>query len=206
MRKITITITFSLLAIISVAQIEEPQISIYPNPFADSVIYQITANYGDSLELKLYDLQGRLKLNLEKQPFYKSQTISLTAESLNNGVYLTSTLVNSTTFNNIIIKDGGTSNIQLELEIAVTPLLSDELTIYPNPTNSELNVIVKSTAKKVKISLYDLEGRKLIGEKIENEKGTIKWNMNLTNLANGVYILHSKSRNGELSKRIVKGS
>lgn len=206
MKKATTTLILSLLAIALIAQIEEHQISIYPNPFADSVNYELTINYGDSLELELYDFQGRLQLSLEKQPFYKSQSVTMTSKPLNNGVYFTSALVGSTVQKSKIIKKGGTSNIQLKLEISVAPLPSDELTCYPNPTNSELHVIVKSTAKKVKLSLYDLEGKKLIGEKVENANGIIKWHLNLNNIENGVYIIHSKSKNGDISKRIVKGS
>ena len=187
------------------AQTKNPPISIYPNPFVDSVTYHIAAKYGDSLELRIYDIQGRLRLNFEKQPFYKTQTISLNVESINNGVYIISSLVDSTRFDNKILKNGGASNIQLELEIAVKPRLTDELTIYPNPTNAELHVLVKSTSPKVDFSLCDLEGTILIKEEIVSENGLIKWDMNLAHLSNGIYIIHTKSNTGERSERIVKG-
>lgn len=178
-----------------------PEISIYPNPFSDSVTYKITAHFGDSVALKLFDVYGRLLLNFEKQPLCNSETISL-----NNGIYITSTQVDSSTFNNKIIKEGGTGSIQFKLEIAVTPLLLDELTIYPNPTNSGVNVIIKSSEKRVKISLLDLNGKKLLSKKNNNEIGTIELNLNLSEFKNGAYIIRTESRNGELTRRIVKVS
>lgn len=206
MKKIPATISFVLFAILAIAQNEQPPINIYPNPFVDSVTYKITVNYGDSLELKLFDLKGRHQLNLEKQPFYKSQTISLRTEQLNNGIYLTSISLDSITYNNKIIKDGGTRTAKFQLEIHVNPLITDELTLYPNPTSSELNLIIKSSANKIKISLLDLNGKKLLTEKVKNETGIVQLDLDLSNFENGVYLIHSKSKNGELTRRVIKGS
>lgn len=187
----------------SLAQTEEPFLSIYPNPFADSVTYQINATYGDSVELRLFDLNGRLLLNLDKQPYFRSQTVTLSTESLNNGIYLTSVSLDSTTHNNRIIKDGGTTTT-FKLQITVSSLASDELILYPNPTNSELAITLKSTASQINFSLHDLDGKTLLEKNIENESGIINWQLNLSELANGVYIMRTKSTNGELSQRLIK--
>ncbi|MEQ8241652.1 MAG: T9SS type A sorting domain-containing protein [Cyclobacteriaceae bacterium] len=210
-KQIPVIIIFFLLTTISLAQTQEPHINIYPNPFADSITYTFTANYGDSVELRLFDLQGRLKASLKKQPFYESQVINLTTDVLDEGVYITAISVDSTLYNSKIIKNGGRSIVQLALEIDINSLLSkelisDEWVIYPNPTNAELTVTLKSRDKTASISLQSLDGTKIFDKKIGNKRGIMECNFNLSQLPKGVYLIRYKSKIAEFSKKIVKSN
>lgn len=66
--------------------------------------------------------------------------------------------------------------------------------IYPNPTNDRLMIESSKSESKVKIDLYDLVGKKVMEKQIKNFS---KMELELRNLANGVYMLHyeSESRN-----------
>ncbi len=83
--------------------------------------------------------------------------------------------------------------------VADSPLgLDDEidLRIYPNPVSHVLQV---KTKEEVSISLTDLNGRVIIGEK----QGSM-FQMSLSNLKNGIYLLVIRSGNEITSRRIIK--
>ncbi|WP_158848590.1 T9SS type A sorting domain-containing protein [Algibacter sp. L1A34] len=73
------------------------------------------------------------------------------------------------------------------------------LSLYPNPTNGVVNV-KNSSNTNVAITVYDLNGRALLNKKVTNTTSEI----NITNLASGVYLFKVKSENGEFVKRILK--
>jgi len=211
MNQIPVAILFCLLTTISSAQTEEPQMNIYPNPFADSITYTITANYGDSVAFNLFDVQGKLKSSHKKQPFYQSQVIYLTTDALNDGIYYTSVSIDSSVYNNKIIKNGGGSMVKLALDININSLLSKELftealLIYPNPTNAETKISLETHDKKAIISLQNMEGKKLFEQEVENKAGIIECTFNVSLLENGIYFIRYKSENSEFSNKIVKSN
>jgi len=64
--------------------------------------------------------------------------------------------------------------------------LNYELTLYPNPTSSEMTVALNTPAVKiVAMELYDLFGKKVYQQTVNQSYGTLK----MTELAQGVYIL-----------------
>lgn len=65
-----------------------------------------------------------------------------------------------------------------------------KLTIYPNPTNGNLNVnFFETESKNVTISLEDVTGKLLFQQNISIDKGYSNNQFDLQNYLNGVYIL-----------------
>ena len=106
-----------------------------------------------------------------------------------------STEANKSAWNTII-------EMKLYKEGSTASTISNELrqvALYPSPANNELNL--KNFNDKVsKIEIYNLLGKKLISNKIENSNQTI----NTSTLANGMYLIKlSDVNNVSASKMIV---
>ncbi|MPN45984.1 hypothetical protein SDC9_193563 [bioreactor metagenome] len=66
------------------------------------------------------------------------------------------------------------------------------IAIYPNPAANEVNVMLKNKSETASYSIYDRSGRIVAKGNISAE-GKI----NVSNLANGNYILSIETKNGE---------
>ncbi len=75
-----------------------------------------------------------------------------------------------------------------------------EALIYPNPFNDVLNIQMKETSDYV-VSLFDIAGRNILNSKIQNSNAI---QLNLNELSKGKYTLLISSKEGILSKSIVK--
>jgi HD superfamily phosphohydrolase len=77
-----------------------------------------------------------------------------------------------------------------------------ELSLYPNPTSSEMTVTLNNSAIKiVTMEIYDLTGRKVRQQTVNQSFGILKMN----ELENGVYVLKVGLENGDIiNKRIIK--
>jgi hypothetical protein len=74
--------------------------------------------------------------------------------------------------------------------------------IYPNPTSSEMTVTLNNSALKiVTMEVFDLTGRKVYQQTVNQSYGTLKMN----ELADGIYILKVGLDNGDVvNRRIIK--
>jgi hypothetical protein len=77
-----------------------------------------------------------------------------------------------------------------------------ELTVYPNPTQSEMTVTLDNPAIKiVRMEIYDLTNRKLHQQTVDQSYATLQ----MSALAQGVYVLKVWLDNGEMVvRKIVK--
>lgn len=74
------------------------------------------------------------------------------------------------------------------------------ITLYPNPSNSILNIHVQTTGANGTIEVYNILGKKVISRELVSEATKIDvsgWN-------SGVYLVKISSENGEETKRFVK--
>lgn len=80
--------------------------------------------------------------------------------------------------------------------------LFENVSIYPNPTNSILNIDLTSVdASDVTVELYDLSGKQL--KSITNEgQGIVSFDV--SDLANGMYQVKLTANNSQVTKRISK--
>ena len=77
-----------------------------------------------------------------------------------------------------------------------------EVVVYPNPTTSLVNLIVKNYAlENLNYQLFDINGRIIEANKVFNEETTI----NLEGLANAIYILKLNHNKKEVKTfKIIK--
>ncbi|MDO7136930.1 T9SS type A sorting domain-containing protein [Algibacter lectus] len=75
---------------------------------------------------------------------------------------------------------------------------NENLSVYPNPTTSQLHIKLKNGATIKKTTIYSLVGQEVLKNKTDAPT------VNLSNLAEGIYILKVESSHGTFSKRILK--
>ena len=88
----------------------------------------------------------------------------------------------------------------------ITPLMriedffcnSNYITLYPNPTTSEISISSESLINSIEI--YNSLGQKVYAETINSKEKTI----NISSLPSGVYILGAKTEDGIMRKKIIK--
>ncbi len=83
-----------------------------------------------------------------------------------------------------------------KVNVGINDLIMNELVIYPNPTNDVLT-IKNDNANLGKINIFDLNGKNIFTEKVENNE----LQLDMSNFANGMYIL--KTENSRVYK-VVK--
>jgi len=89
--------------------------------------------------------------------------------------------------------------LSIDTETLITPII-----VYPNPTESYLNIKfpIEFNSKNIVIELYDVNGRLVTDNKSKIQDNHI--NIDVNSLSNGVYLLHLKSRNKKWSKLFIK--
>lgn len=75
------------------------------------------------------------------------------------------------------------------------------LTVYPNPTNSVLNIALPANAGTGQIILYDISGKEIFSERATNN--TMQ-TLDISGLTPGIYLLTYETSSGKCSERIVK--
>ncbi len=70
--------------------------------------------------------------------------------------------------------------------------------VYPNPTSCRLNVELEAGLYKASISLYDLNGRKLLQREVDDRA-----TLDVSHLPAGIYILSAGTEAGSQQKRVV---
>lgn len=82
--------------------------------------------------------------------------------------------------------------------LSTKKLISPNLSVYPNPTSSILNIELKNRAAIKKITLFNLVGQQVL----KNITGNTS--INISSLPKGLYILKTESNHGTFSKKIIK--
>ena len=85
-----------------------------------------------------------------------------------------------------------------------TIILSDKILVYPNPISSgQLSVYLGSNEfEKVNVSLYTVNGEQVIGKIFRPDNGYVS--MDMSGLAQGVYVLNIKTETTLLNYKILK--
>ena len=89
--------------------------------------------------------------------------------------------------------------------VSIDDFSFEEFVIYPNPFKDIFTISLKPlTSEDLTITLYDISGRNLIQKKYTDLKTRFKEELNLTNLAAGVYILNVQQGPAKISKKMIK--
>lgn len=77
-----------------------------------------------------------------------------------------------------------------------------DLEIFPNPADDKLSIYSKSINEKTTIKIFDIIGNELRSEQnIQNSASSLK--INVSDLANGIYILVLSTDKGSLSQKLI---
>jgi subtilisin-like proprotein convertase family protein len=98
--------------------------------------------------------------------------------------------------NNIIKISGAT------LSLDNTTL--EGVSFWPNPAKNRFNIkMINSDTTKVTISLFDLQGRKIIQVFDESKNNTFTKEINLENISSGIYLISIQQGNKKAIKKII---
>jgi hypothetical protein len=78
----------------------------------------------------------------------------------------------------------------------------DNFGMYPNPAVNEVTIKFNTT-KDVAINLYDINGRLVIDTTFKTESSSFNQNINISNLATGVYVVKIESGDNTMFRKLV---
>ncbi|HEX7415001.1 MAG TPA: T9SS type A sorting domain-containing protein [Bacteroidia bacterium] len=79
--------------------------------------------------------------------------------------------------------------------------ISNQVTIYPNPTSNQFS-IEANTTDKLTLDLYDVNGRLVFSTTLRQAQG-VKSNIDVSGLNEGVYTISIISNEGVVNKKVV---
>jgi len=80
----------------------------------------------------------------------------------------------------------------------------NNLSVYPNPVKDRLNIAFNtSTPDDYSITIYSVTGQAIYNESLPNFIGEYSNKLNISNFAQGVYLLQIKSSKGIITRKIV---
>jgi hypothetical protein len=167
----------------------------------DGTIYAYDATNDESIEIGTFVADEDYTITTR---YTSAGTISFYV----NGVYGASvTAANGTTTNLLVytIDDWDSSyyvdNIVYNTELGVKTSLISNLSIYPNPATDVVNIASSETASLYGVQITDINGRVV---KTVKYNGVESAQVNVSELANGVYIMSVTSDKGTSTQKIVK--
>lgn len=172
--------------------------------------------------IQTISIESALPQLIEVNQFESLQLMSGISGAEQISWYLNNVLISESEQINLNLTDAGTYELMLlastsdcayqqSIQILVNELLVNGLTnldaaavsVYPNPASGL--VFISSTMlqnQNVVVKLYDMSMREVLSEQKNLTNGLIE--LNLQNLANGVYSLTIQSSKGITAKRIIK--
>ena len=85
--------------------------------------------------------------------------------------------------------------------LSTTDFASEQVNIYPNPTNGVVKINIPNYSNDLNVKVYDLNGREVLNQKVANFN--IESTIDLTGRASGFYILKIEGENLNYSKKIM---
>ena len=84
-------------------------------------------------------------------------------------------------------------------------LEAEKFTVYPNPSEGDITIdFAILQGENVSIKLVDLDGRIIYSDIINNQVGAYQKQLNISELAEGMYLLKIDTNTESVTKRIVK--
>lgn len=85
--------------------------------------------------------------------------------------------------------------------LSVTNVLAEQFNLYPNPATDRVNITNNENYLVNQVVIYDVTGKQLSTQTFNNES---EIQLNIENLASGVYMLHIETNEGTAVKKLVK--
>ena len=87
----------------------------------------------------------------------------------------------------------------LELDAPQLPKLS----VYPNPTNGELNIELPSNLENAKLMIFNQMGQLVLEETLNSSIGKL-FTTNINHLSSGIYVVRLLGNNNASESRLIK--
>jgi hypothetical protein len=173
---------------------------------------ELTSEVGDDIVLTLTDIPGTNKHSVNKmttneyQWFKDAAIISggnsssytiTNAQNTDSGVY-SCEITNADVPGFIITRSGITLGIGT-LSINENTL-ENTLELYPNPSNSIINITLPESSKEASFTIYDMLGKRVYQSQILNSKEEI----DVSHFKSGIYLAYFKIDDKTLIKKFVK--
>lgn len=116
---------------------------------------------------------------------------------------------NSKTITNVVVNNNQETRLDIQLynpdvSIGVNENETSELSIFPNPSNGEVQFYVnKLKGKDFSLSVIDLSGKVIAQQQVQNQADFSVRKMNLSNVAKGIYIVKLSSELGETQQKLI---
>ncbi len=78
------------------------------------------------------------------------------------------------------------------------------LSVYPNPANTDLNIKFNATEERSTISVYSLVGQAIISTSVSNSTGEVTHTLSVDGLAKGLYIIRVQNGDQTLTQKFIK--
>jgi hypothetical protein len=75
----------------------------------------------------------------------------------------------------------------------------NQISVFPNPVESELHVIFPSSENQVRVVIYNILGKKVMEKSLDSSS-----TLDVSIMAKGVYLLNIETQNGSITKKIIK--
>ncbi len=85
--------------------------------------------------------------------------------------------------------------------LSVTNVLAEQFNLYPNPATDRVNITNNENYLVNQVVIYDVTGKHLSTQTFNNES---EIQLNVEDLASGVYLLHIQTNEGTAVKKLVK--
>ena len=80
-------------------------------------------------------------------------------------------------------------------------VIKDNISISPNPFKDFIQIHFGDTLSDFEISMYDMQGKQVFNQVLRKEKSV---KIHLPNLEKGVYLFHMKSKDHQISRKVIK--
>ncbi|WP_170265041.1 T9SS type A sorting domain-containing protein [Salibacter halophilus] len=170
---------------------QNQKVTASPNPFINSTQITIHDLENDTVDVDIYNLFGQI-VDSYFNNIVLSGTVTITfnAHSLDDGLFIVRTSINSDEEIIKIVKDSTATS--------VTPLSNNRLiTLYPNPATD--HVKVQSNEKVENINIYNTQGALVKSDKTTKQNNSI----DIRNLPNGMYIAKIKTVQSVVTKKLI---
>ena len=100
-----------------------------------------------------------------------------------------------------LINPNGDNAIYWSENLSVSDSISNTIKVYPNPVEDMLTIVTEKYNKELFITIFDMQGKRVLNNVIKNSK---EFNINLSKLISGTYLLNIKTENKNINTKILK--
>ena len=159
---------------------------------------EVTEETAENIEN--YVMNNGVEVIEAKQHGLNKTQVNLTVSEMSSGDYVL-TIKN---MQDLIGNVTDEQSVDLEFVGINELFVGGKINIYPNPTNSKLNVTFNAkNASEIKISFTDISGRVIMQNNYSVNQGNNNINLDLSGVSQGIYLLNITENNTGLRYKII---